>query len=143
MIAPKHVALLIASISLHAMAAAQIIVCPAELPAEAVQITKAPTGWRSATVSPVYLHSAAPTFGPPEKLGVLIGKTVGGRGGEFAVVYTQLNFAPADGLWFSCSYGTGNEFSLARRLDARIKSCVVNYRNGAKEGQNSLDIRCQ
>ena len=138
----KHLVLLAAAISLRAVAAEQFIVCPAELPAEAVRITNAPSGWRSSTMSPVYLHSAAPTFGPPEKLGALIGKTIQGRRGEFTVEYDQLNFAPADGLWFTCSYGTGNEFSLARRLDASISSCVVKYRKGDKEGQNRLDIRC-
>lgn len=119
------------------------IVCPTELPAEAMKIVSAPPGWQSFISSPLYLHSAAPIAGPPERLGRMVGRTINRPKGEWTVVYDALDAPFPEGVWFSCDYGEGNEFSIAKKLDVGIKSCVVHGKKGGKAGQNTLDIKCK
>ena len=119
------------------------IVCPTELPAEAMKIVTAPHGWQPFISSPLYLHSAAPIAGPPERLGRMVGRTINRRKGEWMVEYDSLDAPFPEGIWFSCDYGEGNEFSIAKKLDAGIKSCVVHGKKGEKAGQNSLEINCK
>lgn len=127
-----------------AVAAAEItIVCPTELPSEALRIVTVPSGWQPYISSPLYLHSAAPIFGPPERLGQIRGQTIKHSKGEPTVQYDELDSPPPEGVWFSCEYGEGNEFSLAKKLPAGIKSCTVKYTKGEKAGQNDLDIKCK
>lgn len=134
---------LLALLSTAATGAEITIVCPTELPAEAMKIVTTPHGWRPFIASPLYLHSAAPIFGPPERLGRIIGRTTKRPNGESTVQYDDLDSPPPEGVWFSCDYGDGNQFSIAKKLDAGIKSCVVKYRKGEKAGQKDLDIKCK
>ena len=126
------------------VAAAEIaIVCPTELQPEAMRIVTTPSGWQPYISSPLYLHSAAPIFGPPERLGQLRGQTIKRSKGESTVQYDGLDSPLPEGVWFSCEYGEGNQFSVAKKLPAGIKSCVVKYKKGEKAGQNDLDIKCK
>jgi hypothetical protein len=119
------------------------IACPTELPREALMIATPPGGWQPFISSPLYLHSAGPIFGPPERLGQIRGRTTKRSKGESTVQYDGLDSPPPEGVWFSCEYGEGNEFTLAKTLPAGITSCVVKYKKGQKAGQNDLDIRCK
>jgi hypothetical protein len=90
-------------------------------------------GWRPYVASPLYLHSVAPTDGPPEHLGQLMGKQVkAGSDGRFP-----------DGKWLQCSYGMLNEIVLSKRLDDGITSCTVMGRKGEKAGQNVFSVVCR
>ena len=126
-----------------ATASETAIICPKELPAEALKIVHAPHGWQAFVSSPLYLHSAAPIAGPPERLGQMRGETKRRTKTQLTVEYHSLDAAFPEGVWFQCDYGEGNEFSLAKKLPAGIKSCVVKYRKGEKAGQNDLDIKCR
>lgn len=119
------------------------IVCPAELPAEALKIVTPPHGWKPFVSSPLYLHNAAPIAGPPERLGRMIGRTTKKANNEWTDEYGSLDAPFPEGVWFTCDYGAGNEFSIAKKLDAGIKSCIVKGRKGEKSGQNTFDIKCK
>lgn len=137
------VAVLFAFIGQPTFGAASKIVCPAELPADTIKIAAPPNGWQPFISSPLYLHSAAPTAGPPERLGRMVGRTTNRTRGQSTVRYDNLDAPYPDGVWFSCDYGEGNGFSVAKKLPAGIKSCVVKYKNGEKAGQMDLDIQCK
>lgn len=126
-----------------AMGAEIIIACPAELPADALKIVKTPNGWQPFVSSPIYLHSAAPIAGPPERLGRMAGRTLKRPKGEWAVQYDDLDAPYPEGVWFSCDYGSGNEFSIARKLEPGVRSCVVRGKKGEKAEQSDLVIRCK
>lgn len=143
MLAKRVLSAFLALTTQLAASSEQTIVCPTELPADAMKIVKSPQGWQPFISSPLYLHSAAPIFGPPERLGRIIGRTTTRPKGESTVEYDDLDSPPPEGVWFSCDYGDGNEFSIAKKLPAGIKSCVVKYRKGEKAGQNDLDIKCK
>lgn len=117
--------------------------CPAELPAAAMKIVAVPGGWQPFISSPLFLHSAGPIAGPPERLGQMMGETTRRTKTESTVVYGSLDIGTPDGVWFQCDYGEGNEFSLAKKLPAGTKSCVVKSKKGEKAGQNDLDIKCK
>jgi hypothetical protein len=126
-----------------ASGAEMTIVCPTELPAEAMKIVTTPRGWQPFISSPLYLHSAAPIAGPPERLGRMVGRTTKRPRGEWTVRYDDLDAPFPEGVWFSCDYGEGNEFSIAKKLDDGVKSCVVKGKKGEKSGHNYLDITCK
>jgi hypothetical protein len=125
------------------VAAEQVIVCPSELPADSLKMVKIPSGWTPFITSPLYLHNAAPIAGPPERLGRMIGKTIRKTKDEWIDEYVSLDAPFPEGVWFSCDYGEGNEFSLARKLEAGTTSCVVHGRKGEKAGQYMFDVRCK
>lgn len=118
------------------------ITCPKELPADALKIVKAPQGWQPFISSHLYLHSAAPIAGPPQRLGQMVGVTTRSTKTESTIEYHSLDAPYPEGVWFQCDYGEGNEFSIARKLPPGLKSCVVKYRKGEKAEQNDLDIKC-
>ena len=130
-------------ISTAAAGAEIAIVCPTELPAEALAISAAPHGWRPFISSPMYLHSAAPIFGPPERLGRIIGRTTKHSTGESTAHYDDLASPPPEGVWFVCDYGESNQFSIAKKLPEGVHSCTVKYKKGEHGGQNDLDIKCK
>jgi hypothetical protein len=134
---------LFACVANAAVGAEITIVCPAELPANAMKIVTTPHGWQPFISSPLFLHSAGPIAGPPERLGQMVGETTRKTKTESTVEYHSLDAPYPEGVWFSCDYGEGNEFSIAKKLDAGIKSCVVKYKKGDKAGQNDLDIKCK
>lgn len=118
------------------------IVCPPELPTAAMKIALAPKGWQPFISSPLYLHNAAPIAGPPERLGRMVGRSLKRPKGQWAVQYDGLDAPYPEGVWFSCDYGDGNEFSIAKKLEAGVKSCVVTGKRGDKAGQHTIDIKC-
>lgn len=125
-----------------AFAAEIEIVCPTELPAHTLKITAPQQGWKPFTSLPVYLHSAAPIAGPPERLGRMVGRTISRTRKESTVRYDNLDAPYPEGVWFSCDYGEANGFSIAKKLPAGIKSCLVKYKNGEKAGQMAVDVKC-
>jgi hypothetical protein len=136
-------AVLLAMLSCASNGAEMSIVCPSELPADSLKVVKNPSGWKPFISSPLYLHNAAPIAGPPERLGRLIGKTIRKTKDEWTDEYVSLDAPFPEGVWFTCDYGEGNEFSLARKLNSGIQSCIVRAKKGEKAGQFEFDIRCK
>lgn len=134
----------IISLAITPVNAADItIACPTELAPEAMKIVTTPGGWQPYISSPLYLHSAAPIFGPPEQLGQLRGQTIKRSKDGATIKYDELDSPPSAGVWMSCEYGEGNEFSLAKKLPAGIRSCLVTHKKGEKAGQNDVAVTCR
>ena len=72
----------------------------------------------------------------------MVGKMVKQTKTEWTETYSLDGVFP-DGKWFKCDYGVGNEFSLSKKLDDTVKSCVVKGRKGSKFGQHIFDIKCE
>ena len=134
-------AMVVALSCCSAQSAEQTIVCPTELAAESVRVAVAPKGWQPYVASPLYLHSAAPVAGPPERLATIIAKTKKSKS-EWVETY-NLDVKYPEGVYFTCSYGAGNEFVISKKLSADVKSCVVKGRKGEHVGQNAFDITCR
>lgn len=134
---------LFAAATIEANGAEISLVCPTQLPAESIKIATVPEGWQPFISSPLYLHSAAPIAGPPERLGRMVGRTIKGARGESITLYGNLDAPYPEGLWLSCDYGVDNAFSIAKKLPAGVKACVVRSKKGEKAGQNDLDIKCK
>lgn len=73
----------------------------------------------------------------------MVGQTLKRRKGEWAVRYDDLDAPYPEGVWFSCDYGPGNEFSIAKKLDAGVKSCVVTGKKSDSAGPPGIAIKCE
>jgi hypothetical protein len=126
----------------RAVMASEPLACPPEIPGRSMQLTDTPAGWKFYAESSLYLHSAAPMTGPPERLGHLIEDNV--RQQKKQEIYTYKLDGPfPEGKWMQCSYGTSGEVSLSKRLDDNIEACTITYRKGEKAGQNHILIACK
>lgn len=117
-------------------------VCPVQISESSVTINRIEGGWRPYIASPIFLHSVAPTDGPPERLGQLIGKELIAGKGTWTTTY-ELRGAFPEGKWLQCSYGMLNEVVLSKRLDDSISSCTIQGRKGEKAGQNVFSVNCR
>lgn len=115
------------------------IVCPAELPDNALRTGATVDGWRPHKSAPLRLNSAAPTGGPPELQADLASfTTVKTRKGRI----DTYDLAPPnrDGTWMKCGYGARNEVTLHKRLDDRIRQCRLTTSNADSA---AIDIVCK
>lgn len=63
----------------------------------------------------------------------------------------ETDVPPAQGLekgmdqarWLDCGYGRDSAIMLSRRLDGRIRECVVTYRKRSREGRPGITFRCR
>ncbi len=107
-----------------------------------VTVTVQPvTGWKSQASSELFLNSATPINGPPERHGDLASFTRKQRKDEWIETY-DLDRPFPDGKWLECGYGTHNEVTLSQPLPEQAKACTFTYRKGAKAGQHSIKIEC-
>jgi hypothetical protein len=118
------------------------LTCPEQISEPSIMLKDVGAGWRPYVASPLYLHSVAPTDGPPEHLGQLMGKQVKAGSDSWTDLYDLRGRFP-DGKWLQCSYGMLNEIVLSKRLDDRITSCTVMGRKGEKAGQNVFSVVCR
>ena len=146
---PSAVTLLLAAMACQTAAAAPAqsnasiprYECPPSVPV-GVSSAAALPGWATYIDSDLYLHSATPIDGPPEKRGELADYTT--KPGKRLWSYTyDLDRDFADGIWLECGYGTHNEVTLSRRMPSAIKTCTFTYRKGEKAGQNIIKIDCR
>lgn len=130
----------VAMTTIHAAAAVEIrLVCPAELPDNALRTGTSVDGWRPYKSRPLLLHSAAPTGGPPEEQADLA---------SFTTVTTKTaridtyDLAPPHpgGIWIKCGYGALNEITLHQQLDDRIRQCRITT---SKAAPPVIDILCK
>jgi hypothetical protein len=47
-----------------------------------------------------------------------------------------------DGNWIQCSYGEGDDVTLARRIDDRLRRCTVTYKKENSKNV-SVDVTCK
>lgn len=72
---------------------------------------------------------------------IIMGKMQKRGKNEWTETY-QLDAGCPEGVWFQCAYGESNSHTLAKKLDASVKSCMVKGKAGSKSGQNIFDISC-
>lgn len=117
----------------------QRIVCPVELPDDALRIGATTDGWIPYKSFPLRLNSAAPTRGRPEELADLA---------TFTTVKTKtsridtypLPLPHPGGIWMKCGYGSLNEITLHKQLDERIRECRITTSNAEPP---TIDIICR
>lgn len=116
--------------------------CPSAIPVEELQVVRPAPGWTPHVASPMYLHAAAPMYGPPEMKGDLADfKETRGKE-KWSYTY-GLNGAFPDGKWLQCAYGEHNQVTLSRRLPDNIQECKFTYSKGSKAGQHEIQIQCK
>lgn len=116
--------------------------CPALIPASSIQLGDTQTGWIPYVASPLYLHAAAPTSGPPEMKADLAEFEKSGSNNEWSYTYVLDGPFP-DGKWLQCTYGERNQVTLSRRLPDETQECQFIYRKGSKAGQHDITIQCK
>jgi hypothetical protein len=116
--------------------------CPDRLPPSGLRLVDPPQGWQGTVNSPLFLHNAEPTDGPPQDLGRMIGEAGKSRKNAWVTRY-PLTGDFSRGKWFTCDYGSLNEVSLSRRLPNDTKECTVIGRLGELAGQNQFQIVCR
>lgn len=116
--------------------------CPPSVPIHIPPSVATLAGWTTYIDSDLYLNSATPINGPPEKRGELADYT--SKPGKLQWSYTyDLDRDFPDGKWLQCGYGTHNEVTLSRRMPSAVKACTFTYRKGEKAGQHDIKINCR
>jgi hypothetical protein len=116
--------------------------CPEQIPRSSVNVTGMAAEWVPYVASPLYLHAAAPMYGPPAMKGDLADFKE--TRGKDAWSYTYVLDGPfPEGKWLQCTYGENNQITLSRRLPDETQECKFTYRKGAKAGQHAIKIQCQ
>lgn len=116
--------------------------CPQAIGEQSIRLIDLPPGWKSFIASPLYLHGAAPTDGPPEGLGQLADYREKPSKGGWTDTYTLHGKFP-DGKWLDCTYGENDQASLSIRLDDSVQVCKFAYRNGEHVGERYIAIDCK
>ena len=119
--------------------AVQHIVCPAELPSDAIQTGVEREGWRPYLKGPFRLEFAAPTAGPPEKDAELAYYTTTHTKTSRTNIYNLPQPHPG-GIWVKCAYSPLGDISLHRQLDDSIEQCKITISN---ESPKKVDIQCK
>ena len=129
-------------VSMDVLAGQTLYECPKSIPETSLQLTSPNQDWKSFISSPLYLSSAAPADGPPERLGILreddYTKTKAGWKRKYALTGQY-----PEGKWLRCDYGSLGEVSLAKRLPDEIKECTVTGKKGSHAGESLVEILCQ
>lgn len=136
----RTTAALLAALALTASAnqAPESLSCPASVGITVPEVT----GWKSQASSELYLNSATPISGPPDRRGDLTNYTHKQMKDGWSETY-DLDRPFPDGKWLECGYGTHNEVTLSRPLPEPSKACTFFYRKGTKAGQRSIKIECR
>lgn len=122
--------------------AASSPICPTSIPETSIKLEPIPAGWTSYIASPLYLNSAAPVDGPPQRKGELVPTAQRKAKGQTIFVY-QLEGTFPEGKWLQCSYGEYGQVALSKRIDDSLRRCEVSYKKGSKAGQNEIGIDCR
>ena len=130
-----------ATLQTVAHAAPATYLCPQSIPETSVHLVAPGSEWKPFVSSPLYLSSAAPADGPPERLGVLRegNKTKTKRG--WTQTYALQGSYP-EGKWLRCNYGSFGEVSLAKRLPDDTQECTVTGKKREHAGENQIEVRC-
>ena len=115
------------------------VACPKEVPDAAIQLAATSNGWKPYKSSPLKLHSAAPTGGPPEMNADLADFSTK-RDARGRVDTYDLSPPHPGGVWIKCGYGASNEITLHKRLDDAITQCTITQKLAAP---SDIDIICK
>lgn len=116
--------------------------CPQSIPQSSVHLVAPKPSWKPFVSAPLYLNSAAPADGPPERLGILRGEDQKSTKSAWTYKYSLAGPFP-EGKWLRCDYGTLGGFSLASRLPDEVQECTVKGRKGEHAGENIIEVWCQ
>jgi len=117
-------------------------VCPTSIPDTAIKLEPVPASWTAYIASPLYLSSAAPIDGPPQRKGELVPAAERKAKGQTFFIY-RLEGSFSEGKWLQCSYGEHGQVALSKRMDDSVRRCEVSYKKGSKAGQNEIGIDCR
>ncbi|MGV7210921.1 STY0301 family protein [Oxalobacteraceae bacterium A2-2] len=126
----------------HANGKPQSIECPAAIKADSILVAGAPQPWRPFVAAPLYLHAAAPIYGPPEQRGDIADFITRPGKAEWSYTY-RLEGQFEDGKWMQCAYGANNEITLSQPIPNDTEECTITYRKGSKVAQHLIRIRCK
>ncbi len=73
----------------------------------------------------------------------MVGKITRKSHTESTVEYVALDAPYPEGVWFTCDYGESNQFTLARKLEPGIKTCVVRYKTIPGSSRHSVEVMCK
>jgi hypothetical protein len=107
---PASFVLLAVSIMLKA-APLQSLECPEMIPSASVEVIEVPGDWVPYVASPLYLHAAAPMYGPAELEGDLTDFKEARTANEWSYTYA-LDGAFPEGKWLQCAYGERNQVGV-------------------------------
>lgn len=129
------------ALSLAAQAAPKSYVCPQSIPEASIRLVAPSQEWKPFVSSPLFLSSAAPADGPPERLGLLHEKDATKTSTGWSRTYSLEGRYP-EGKWLRCDYGAFGELSLAKRLPDEVRQCTVTGKKGEHAGENRIQVRC-
>lgn len=130
-----------AALQAVAHAAPKSYSCPHSIPETSIHLVAPERDWKPFVSSPLYLSSAAPADGPPERLGMLRESTARKTKMSWTHKYALEGRYP-EGKWLRCDYGSFGEVSLAKRLPDEIRECTVTGKKGEHAGENQIEVRC-
>jgi hypothetical protein len=116
--------------------------CPQMIPESSVNLVSPAPRWKPFVSSPLYLNSAAPADGPPERLGVLRGEEQKASKDGWIHKYSLTGPYP-EGKWLRCDYGPLGGISLSSRLPDEIQECTVKGKKGEHAGENIIEVWCK
>ena len=122
--------------------AMSLAICPSSIADTSIKLDPVPAGWTAYIAGPLYLNSAAPIDGPPQRKGELVPTAERKAKGQTIFVW-QLEGAFPDGKWLQCSYGEYGQVTLSKRMEDSVRRCEVSYKKGSKAGQNEIGIDCR
>lgn len=134
----KTAMLMLLLVSAHSKA--EEIVCPAELPASAVTVSHAPTGWTGFVPTNLALNAVGVTLGPLADRATLIGDYRKLTHGAYSVTFS-LKAAQKHEPWLMCQYGDSNDIVIAKRLANTVDTCLVLYTPDTFGGK-AIKIKC-
>ena len=117
-------------------------ICPPSIADTSIKLDPVPAGWTAYIASPLYLKSAAPIDGPPQRKGELVPTAERKSTGQTIFVW-QLEGVFPDGKWLQCSYGEYGQVTLSKRMEESVSPCEVRYKKGSTAGQNEIGIDCR
>lgn len=115
--------------------------CPNEIKAQSVKLVGITSDWTVDVLSSIRWHGATVLGSPPSMKAYLVPETYRKTKKIWADKY-EFSEPDADGNWISCSYGEDRIITLSKRLDDRVRECIITYsKAGGKD--TLLDATCK
>lgn len=115
------------------------IQCPNEIAAADISVARH-NEWQAHVDYSLPLFGAGMSGGPPESEMQLRGEPLDARGN--ATSY-EFGSGSAEQRWLDCHYGRSGEVTLSRKLDDRIRRCVITHFKQVQGEPRRIDIRCR
>jgi hypothetical protein len=115
------------------------IKCPDQIAAADVSIARR-NDWQPHVDYALPLFGAGMSSGPPESEMQLRGEPLDAKGN--ATSY-EFGSGSAEQRWLDCHYGRAGEVTLSRKLDDRIRQCVITHFKEVQGEPRRIAIRCR